>query len=51
VTLRQLGSQLPAGSQVGTLMLESASHRAEVPLVTAAAINGPDVGWRLTRGF
>jgi D-alanyl-D-alanine carboxypeptidase (penicillin-binding protein 5/6) len=51
VTLKQLASELPAGSQVGTLVLETVSHRAEVPLVMAAAIRGPDLGWRLTRGF
>jgi D-alanyl-D-alanine carboxypeptidase (penicillin-binding protein 5/6) len=51
VTLRPLASGLPSGSEVGTLVLETVSHRAEVPLVTAAAIQGPDLGWRLTRGF
>ncbi len=50
-TLTPLPAGLPAGSRVGTLLLESPGHRAEVPLVTAAAINGPDLGWRLTRGF
>jgi D-alanyl-D-alanine carboxypeptidase (penicillin-binding protein 5/6) len=51
VTLDDLPSTLPAGSRVGTLVIEAGSHREEVPLVTAAAINGPDAGWRLTRGF
>jgi D-alanyl-D-alanine carboxypeptidase (penicillin-binding protein 5/6) len=51
VTLDDLPSTLPAGSRVGTLLIEAGSHREEVPLVTATAINGPDAGWRLTRGF
>ena len=51
VTLTPLPAKLPAGSRVGTLLLETTAHRAEVPLVTAIAINGPDLGWRLTRGF
>jgi D-alanyl-D-alanine carboxypeptidase (penicillin-binding protein 5/6) len=51
VTLDDLPPTLPAGSRVGTLVIEAGSHREEVPLVTAAAINGPDAGWRLTRGF
>jgi len=42
---------LPPGSRVGTLVITAQNHRAEVPLVTAGAINGPDLGWRLTRGF
>lgn len=42
---------LPAGSRVGILFVEAGSHREEVPLVTATVINGPDAGWRLTRGF
>jgi D-alanyl-D-alanine carboxypeptidase (penicillin-binding protein 5/6) len=51
VTLDDLPPALPAGSRVGTLFVEAGSHRAEVPLITATAINGPDAGWRLTRGF
>lgn len=51
VTLDDLPSTLPAGSRVGSLLIEAGSHREEVPLVTATAINGPDAGWRLTRGF
>jgi D-alanyl-D-alanine carboxypeptidase (penicillin-binding protein 5/6) len=51
VTLDELTATLPAGSRVGTLFIEAGSHRAEVPLVTATAITGPDAGWRLTRGF
>ena len=51
VTLDDLPSTLPAGSRVGTMFVEAGAHRAEVPLVTATAINGPDAGWRLTRGF
>jgi serine-type D-Ala-D-Ala carboxypeptidase (penicillin-binding protein 5/6) len=51
VTLDALAARLPAGSRVGTLVIEAGAHRAEIPLVTATAINGPDAGWRLTRGF
>lgn len=51
VTLDDLPPTLPAGSRVGTLFIEAGSHRAEVPLVTATTINGPDFSWRLTRGF
>jgi D-alanyl-D-alanine carboxypeptidase (penicillin-binding protein 5/6) len=51
VTLDDLPAALPAGSRVGTMFVEAGAHRAEVPLVTATAINGPDAGWRLTRGF
>ena len=51
VTLDQLPATLPAGTRVGTLTIEAGAHRADVPLVTATAIQGPDTGWRLTRGF
>jgi D-alanyl-D-alanine carboxypeptidase (penicillin-binding protein 5/6) len=51
VTLEALPAELPAGSRVGTLILTTTGHRAEVPLITAAAIHGPEIGWRLTRGF
>jgi len=51
VTLDQLPATLPAGTRVGTLSIEAGAHRADVPLVTATAIQGPDTGWRLTRGF
>ena len=51
VTLTNLPATLPPGSRVGTLVITAQTHRAEVPLVTAGAINGPDLGWRLTRGF
>ena len=51
VKLDELPPMLPAGTRVGTLSLEAGSHRAEVPLVLASAVNGPDLGWRLTRGF
>jgi D-alanyl-D-alanine carboxypeptidase (penicillin-binding protein 5/6) len=51
VTLDDLPATLAAGSRVGTLFIEAGAHREEVPLVTATAINGPDAGWRLTRGF
>ena len=51
VALDELPATLLAGSRVGTLFAEAGLHRAEIPLVTATTINGPDVGWRLTRGF
>ena len=51
VSLDELPATLPAGSRVGTLAIEAGAHRADVPLVTATAIQGPDTGWRLTRGF
>jgi serine-type D-Ala-D-Ala carboxypeptidase (penicillin-binding protein 5/6) len=51
VTLDDLPATLAAGSRVGTLFIEAGLHRAEVPLITATAITGPDAGWRLTRGF
>ena len=51
VTLDNLPATLPAGSRVGTLFIEAGLHRAQIPLVTADAITGPDAGWRLTRGF
>jgi len=51
VALNELPAALPAGSRVGTLFIEAGVHRAEVPLVAATAITGPDAGWRLTRGF
>jgi D-alanyl-D-alanine carboxypeptidase (penicillin-binding protein 5/6) len=51
VTLNELPASVPAGSRVGTLFIEAGEHRAEVPLVMATAINGPDAGWRLTRSF
>lgn len=51
VTLDDLPAKAPAGTPVGTLFIEAGSHQAEVPLVMAAAINGPDIGWRLMRGF
>jgi D-alanyl-D-alanine carboxypeptidase (penicillin-binding protein 5/6) len=51
VKLDDLPPTLAAGTRVGTLFIGAGSHQAEVPLVTAAAINGPDLGWRLTRGF
>jgi D-alanyl-D-alanine carboxypeptidase (penicillin-binding protein 5/6) len=51
VTVDDLPPTLAAGSRVGTLFIEAGSHREEVPLVTATAINPPELGWRLTRGF
>jgi D-alanyl-D-alanine carboxypeptidase (penicillin-binding protein 5/6) len=51
VKLDDLPPMLEAGTRVGSLFIAAGSHQAEVPLVTAAAISGPDLGWRLTRGF
>lgn len=50
-TIGNLPSTLPAGSGVGSLSVAAGAHSADVPLITAATINGPDIGWRLTRGF
>jgi len=44
-------SRFPAGARVGTLTLESGNQRADVPLIIEAPISGPDLAWRLTRGF
>ncbi len=51
VRLDDLPATLPAGTRVGTLLLVAGPRQAEVPLVTAAPINGPGAGWRLTRGL
>ena len=51
VTINPIPAALAAGSRVGTLSLESGNQRAEVPLIIEAAINGPDLSWRLTRGL
>jgi serine-type D-Ala-D-Ala carboxypeptidase (penicillin-binding protein 5/6) len=51
VKLDDLPPKVSAGSRVGTLLLVAGSHQAVVPLNLAGAINGPDAGWRLTRGF
>jgi D-alanyl-D-alanine carboxypeptidase (penicillin-binding protein 5/6) len=51
VKLDDLPATLPAGTRVGTLLLVAGPHHAELPLVTAAPINGPGAGWRLTRGI
>jgi D-alanyl-D-alanine carboxypeptidase (penicillin-binding protein 5/6) len=51
VKLDDLPATLPAGTRVGTLLLTAGTRQAEVPLVTAIAIQGPDGGWRLTRGL
>ena len=51
VRLDDLPASLAAGTRVGTLLIVAGAHRAEVPLVLAAPINGPDAGWRLTRGL
>ncbi len=51
VRLDDLPASLAAGTRVGTLFIVAGAHKAEVPLVLAAPINGPDAGWRLTRGL
>jgi D-alanyl-D-alanine carboxypeptidase (penicillin-binding protein 5/6) len=51
VRLDELPAALAAGTRVGTLVIVAGAHKAEVPLVLAASINGPDAGWRLTRGL
>ena len=51
VKLDDLPSTLPVGTRVGTLSLDAGLHRVQVPLILASAVNGPDLGWRLTRGF
>jgi D-alanyl-D-alanine carboxypeptidase (penicillin-binding protein 5/6) len=51
VKLDDLPASLAAGARVGTLVVVAGGHQAEVPLVLAAPINGPDAGWRLTRGL
>ena len=51
VTVDALAQSVPAGARVGTMTLTSGDDTAEVPLVMAGAIEGPDIGWRLTRGF
>jgi D-alanyl-D-alanine carboxypeptidase (penicillin-binding protein 5/6) len=50
-TLDALPESLPAGSRSGTIRVSAGNHESGVPLITQAAINGPDLGWRLTRGF
>jgi D-alanyl-D-alanine carboxypeptidase (penicillin-binding protein 5/6) len=51
VKLDDLPASLAAGTRVGTLLVVAGAHQAEVPLVLAAPINGPDAGWRMTRGL
>ena len=51
VKLDDLPATLPAGTRVGTLLLTAGTRQAEVPLVTATAMQGPGAGWRLTRGL
>ena len=50
-TLMDMPATLPAGSRVGSLAVAAGNHTADIPLITDAAINGPDLGWRLSRGF
>jgi D-alanyl-D-alanine carboxypeptidase (penicillin-binding protein 5/6) len=51
ITLMPLPANLAAGSRVGTLTVTVPDHQAVIPLITTQPINGPDIGWRLTRGF
>jgi serine-type D-Ala-D-Ala carboxypeptidase (penicillin-binding protein 5/6) len=51
VKLDALPGILPARTRVGTMVVGAGRNQAEVSLITAAPINGPDAGWRLTRGF
>jgi serine-type D-Ala-D-Ala carboxypeptidase (penicillin-binding protein 5/6) len=51
VRLDALPAKLPAGTRVGTMVVGAGRNQAEVSLITAAPIDGPDAGWRLTRGF
>jgi D-alanyl-D-alanine carboxypeptidase (penicillin-binding protein 5/6) len=51
VKLDALPGMLPARTRVGTMVVGAGRNQAEVALITAAPINGPDTGWRLTRGF
>jgi serine-type D-Ala-D-Ala carboxypeptidase (penicillin-binding protein 5/6) len=51
ITLMPLPANLAAGSRVGMLTVIAADHQAVIPLITSQPINGPDIGWRLTRGF
>jgi D-alanyl-D-alanine carboxypeptidase (penicillin-binding protein 5/6) len=51
VKLDDVPATLPGGTRVGTLFVGAGSRQAEIPLVTAAPINGPGAGWRLTRGI
>jgi serine-type D-Ala-D-Ala carboxypeptidase (penicillin-binding protein 5/6) len=50
-TLSDLPASLPPDSRLGTLEITAGERHAEIALVDSAPINGPDVGWRLTRGF
>jgi serine-type D-Ala-D-Ala carboxypeptidase (penicillin-binding protein 5/6) len=51
ITLMPLPANLAAGSRVGTLTVTVPDHQADIPLITSQPITGPDIGWRLTRGF
>jgi D-alanyl-D-alanine carboxypeptidase (penicillin-binding protein 5/6) len=50
-TLSDLPASLPPDSRLGSLEITAGERHAAIALVNAAPINGPDVGWRLTRGF
>jgi D-alanyl-D-alanine carboxypeptidase (penicillin-binding protein 5/6) len=46
-----LAPGMPGGSRGGILHISAGSRQADVSLITQLPINGPDLGWRLTRGF
>lgn len=46
---RSLPSSLPAGARVGTLVVRLGTTTARLPLVSARAVAGPGLGWRLTQ--
>jgi D-alanyl-D-alanine carboxypeptidase (penicillin-binding protein 5/6) len=42
---------LAAGARVGTLTVQSGGRRVDIRLIILAPIGGPDLSWRLFRGF
>src|SRR3989442_12587501 len=51
VKLDDLRAPLPAGTRVGTLRLMAGAPPRPGAPVAAPALQGPDAGWRLTRGL
>lgn len=49
IRLSSLSSSLAAGARVGNLVILSPGRTVEVPLVTARALSGPGIWWRLSR--
>lgn len=45
----KLGKSVPAGSQVGSLIVSIGSQSQTVPLVTSRAVKSPSLAWRLER--